>query len=64
LETALITPPIGVNLYVVQGVRPNGGAVNDVIIGALPFVMAMFFMVAALVAWPSIATWLPQMFYG
>jgi C4-dicarboxylate transporter, DctM subunit len=63
LETALITPPIGVNLYVVQGVRGKG-SVNDVIIGALPFVMAMFFMIAVLVAWPSLATWLPHMFYG
>ena len=64
LETALITPPIGVNLYVVQGVRPNGGPVNDVIVGALPFVMAMFFMIAVLVAWPGIAVWLPGVFYG
>ena len=37
LETALITPPVGVNLYIVQGVR-NGGSMNDVILGTLPFV--------------------------
>jgi tripartite ATP-independent transporter DctM subunit len=59
LETALITPPIGVNLYVVQGVRRRG-QINDVIIGALPFVAVMFLMVALLVAFPDIALWLPQ----
>ena len=37
LETALITPPIGINLYVVQGIRKKGG-LNDVMIGTLPFV--------------------------
>jgi C4-dicarboxylate transporter, DctM subunit len=62
LETALITPPIGVNLYVVQGVRSRG-SMNDVIIGTLPFVAAMFIMLALLVYFPKIALWLPKLFY-
>ncbi|WP_245957073.1 TRAP transporter large permease [Aestuariispira insulae] len=62
LETALITPPIGVNLYVVQGVRGRG-AITDVIIGTLPFIATMFVMIALLLAWPGMATWLPQQFY-
>ena len=61
LETALITPPIGVNLYVIQGVRGRG-PMNDVIIGSLPFVLAMLAMIAALLIWPQIALWLPQTF--
>ena len=61
LETALITPPIGVNLYVIQGVR-GGGAMNDVIIGSLPFVIAMLLMIVALLYFPQIALWLPQTF--
>lgn len=61
LETALITPPIGVNLYVIQGVRGRG-PMNDVIIGALPFVLAMLVMIVALILWPQIALWLPQTF--
>lgn len=60
LETALITPPIGVNLYVIQGVR-GSGSMNDVILGALPFVLAMLLMIAALLAYPEIATWLPDL---
>lgn len=62
LETALITPPIGVNLYVVQGVRGRG-SINDVIVGSLPFVLTMFVMVALLVMFPQIALWLPQLFF-
>lgn len=61
LETALITPPIGVNLYVIQGVR-GGGAMNDVIIGSLPFVIAMLLMIVALLYFPQIALWLPERF--
>ena len=62
LETALITPPVGVNLYIVHGVR-DGGAMNDVIVGAAPFVITMFVMIVILVLFPQIALFLPQMFY-
>jgi TRAP-type C4-dicarboxylate transport system permease large subunit len=62
LETALITPPIGVNLYIVHGVRGRG-SMNDVIIGSLPFVIALFAMIVLLVAFPDIALWLPRQFY-
>ena len=60
LETALITPPVGVNLYVVHGVRKSG-SMNDVIIGALPFVLTMFVMIGLLVAFPDIALFLPEL---
>lgn len=62
LETALITPPIGINLYVVQGIRKRG-EISDVMIGSLPFVCALFAMIALLVVFPGIALWLPQQFY-
>ena len=62
LETALITPPIGVNLYVVQGVRGRG-SMNDVIIGSLPFVITLFVMIVLLMIYPGIAMWLPEQFY-
>ena len=63
METALITPPIGVNLYVVQGVRHGGGPFNDVAYGALPFVIMMVVMVGILLAFPQLALWLPTMVY-
>ncbi|MGI9522412.1 MAG: TRAP transporter large permease [Hyphomicrobiaceae bacterium] len=63
MEAGLITPPIGVNLYVVQGVRSDGGRFNDVAYGALPFVLMMIIMVFLLIAYPSIALWLPSLVY-
>ncbi len=62
LETALITPPIGINLYVVQGIRQNG-RLMDVMKGASPFVMTMFVMIGCLLAFPNLALWLPSIWY-
>ncbi|PZN14866.1 MAG: hypothetical protein DIU63_10115 [Proteobacteria bacterium] len=59
LEMAMITPPVGINLYVVQGLRKKG-KINDVIIGASPFVIALLAMLIALTIWPEIALWLPS----
>ncbi len=53
LETALITPPVGVNLYVVQGVRGRG-SITDTISGSLPFVVTMFVMIALIVLYPPL----------
>ena len=63
MEAALITPPIGVNLYVVHGIRKRGGQFNDVAYGAAPFVLMMIAMVALLIAFPELALWLPTMVY-
>ena len=59
LETALITPPVGFNLFVVQGVRDRG-PVKDVIIGSVPFVFTLLVMIALLITFPSIALMVPQ----
>ena len=61
-ETALITPPVGVNLFVVQGVRARG-SLNDIMIGATPFVLAMFAMFAIMIAFPEVALWLPRLVF-
>jgi C4-dicarboxylate transporter, DctM subunit len=59
METAMITPPVGINLYVVQGLRKRG-RIDDVIIGAAPFVITMLVMIAILSCWPGLALWLPR----
>jgi TRAP-type C4-dicarboxylate transport system permease large subunit len=64
MEAALITPPIGINLYVVHGIRARGGKFSDVSIGALPFLIAMFVLIAVLLVLPDFAVLLPQQFYG
>jgi C4-dicarboxylate transporter DctM subunit len=61
IEMALITPPIGMNLFVVQAVR-KGGPFRDVVVGSLPFVGLMLLMIVLLVAFPSLALWLPSVF--
>ncbi|MBY6206037.1 MULTISPECIES: TRAP transporter large permease [Halomonas] len=58
MEISLITPPIGMNLYVVQGVRGRGSIV-DVMLGSLPFLAVMLGFVALITAWPAIVLWLP-----
>ncbi|MFC6669984.1 TRAP transporter large permease [Marinobacterium aestuariivivens] len=58
IEMALITPPVGLNLYVVQGVRREG-SLNDVMIGAAPYVLMMVIMGILLIAFPNIALYLP-----
>jgi tripartite ATP-independent transporter DctM subunit len=63
METALITPPIGVNLYVVHGIRQGKGNFNDISLGATPFVVAMIGMIAILLLYPQVALWLPRQFY-
>ncbi|WP_449285405.1 TRAP transporter large permease [Marinobacter sp. PE14] len=59
IEMALITPPVGLNLYVVQGVRKEG-SLNDVMIGAAPYVLMMIIMGILLIAFPDIALFLPR----
>ncbi len=62
MELALITPPVGMNLYVVQGVRGRG-ELADVYRGILPFVAAMLLMIGLIIIWPGIVTYLPDLLY-
>lgn len=54
IEMALITPPVGLNLYVVQGIR-NKGTIVEVMKGSLPFVFIMLLMSILLVFFPQIS---------
>jgi tripartite ATP-independent transporter DctM subunit len=57
-ELALLTPPVGMNLYIVQGVR-NRGQITDVIQGVLPFFIGILTLVVLITVFPGIVTWLP-----
>lgn len=63
-EVALITPPVGMNLFVVQGVRIDGGPYSDVIKGAVPYVVIMMVFAILLMFFPGIVLWLPDMLAG
>jgi TRAP-type C4-dicarboxylate transport system permease large subunit len=58
-EVCLVTPPIGLNCFVVSAVRPDI-PVQTVFRGVWPFVVADFLTVALFLAFPGIITWLPQ----
>jgi tripartite ATP-independent transporter DctM subunit len=63
IEAALITPPIGMNLFVVQSVR-GSGPFRDVVQGATPFLVMMLVLIAMLIAVPDLALWLPRALAG
>jgi TRAP-type C4-dicarboxylate transport system permease large subunit len=54
IEMALITPPVGLNLYVVQGIRQRG-SISDVMLGSIPFVIIILGMVILLLLYPDLA---------
>lgn len=58
-ELGLITPPVGMNLFVVHGIRPDGGGIRDAMWGSAPYVVIMLAFTMLLIAVPGIATWLP-----
>lgn len=61
-EMAVITPPIGLNLYVIKGIAPQL-SMNDIIRGALPFVAVEAVAIVILLIFPAIALWLPSVFW-
>ncbi len=59
VEIAMITPPIGLNVYTIHGLRPDQ-PLSDVVLGSMPFMLIMVLALALLTAFPDIATWLPS----
>lgn len=59
MELALITPPIGMNLFVIQGISPES-KMQEIIGGAMPFAALMLLEIALLCAVPELVTWLPS----
>ena len=78
VEAALISPPEGINLYVLHGVRRDVqaemaeasgqaeeiGTITDVYIGVLPFMAVMAAIIVLLIIFPDIALWLPNLVKG
>ena len=58
IEMGQITPPVGINLFVIQSIWK--GKLSEVVYGTIPFHLIMFLVVALLVFWPEIALWLPR----
>ncbi|MGB3555548.1 MAG: TRAP transporter large permease [Jannaschia sp.] len=60
MEIAVLTPPVGLNLYVIQAISRDQVSIGDVIIGCLPFIAAMVLLIAVLILSPQVALWLPD----
>jgi tripartite ATP-independent transporter DctM subunit len=60
VEIALISPPDGTVLYVLQGMRRDGGPITDIFVGVIPFVLVYVLAIVILMMAPEIALWLPR----
>lgn len=58
-EVGMITPPVGMNLFVVHGIRPDKGGISDAIWGAVPYAIIMLVFTLLMIVFPGLATWLP-----
>ena len=63
MEIGLITPPVGLNLYVINGIAPDV-RLQTILWGALPFMLCMMLGIVILCVFPEIATWLPEYLMG
>ena len=62
VEMAMLTPPVGLNVYVIHGLRPDR-PMSEVFRGIIPFFFMMFLGLAIVTVFPIIATWLPSTMY-
>ncbi|MGH6611550.1 MAG: TRAP transporter large permease subunit, partial [Burkholderiaceae bacterium] len=63
MEIGLITPPVGLNLYVLKGVVPDV-PLTTVLKGSMPFVLIMIGTMVLLAIFPELALWLPNQMMG
>jgi len=60
MEVAMITPPFGLNLFIVKGIAPDI-PLHTVLIGSLPFAVCLILGIVLCYIWPELITWLPNM---
>jgi tripartite ATP-independent transporter DctM subunit len=60
VELALITPPLGINVFVIKGLADDVSLV-DVFAGVLPFCLALLLLITLVIAFPSLVTFLPEL---
>jgi C4-dicarboxylate transporter, DctM subunit len=63
VEMGMITPPVGINLFVLKASIPSI-SMNEIVRGALPFVFLQMICMALIMIFPSLATWLPGKMMG
>ena len=63
MELGLITPPVGLNLFVINGIAPDI-TFKEIVWGVLPFIIIMGLFIVLLAVFPDIAMWLPKLLYS
>ena len=63
LEIGLVTPPVGLNLYIVKNIAPDVPMAH-VLLGVIPFVIIDGIVIVCLCIWPDLALWLPNKMIG
>ena len=63
LEIGLVTPPVGLNLYIVKNIAPDI-PMSHVLLGVVPFVIIEGIVIASVCIWPELALWLPNRMIG
>lgn len=64
MEMAYLTPPVGLNLFLMKAVAPEGTTMVDIYRAVIPFVLLLGFTLALLIIFPQIALWLPNLVLG
>lgn len=64
LQTSFLTPPFGFALFYLRGVAPPEVKTMDIYRGVLPFIALQILMLALVMFWPELATWLPEYLNG
>jgi len=60
IEISVITPPVGINLFAVMSAVDKQTTFRHVVVGVIPFILLDLIVLALLIAFPEIATWLPK----
>ena len=60
IEISVVTPPVGINLFAVLGAVGNQATFKHVALGVIPFIFLDLIVLALLIMFPQLATWLPQ----
>ena len=63
MEIGLITPPVGLNLYIIKGITPDV-TLQEILYGSIPFMIIMALTIIILCIFPEIVTWLPDKLMG
>jgi TRAP-type C4-dicarboxylate transport system permease large subunit len=61
IEIGMVTPPVGMNLFMVQAVAGEGTTVGQIFRGSIPFLVCSLIVLGIITLYPAVVTWLPTL---